>query len=91
MSERHRSVLLRHEEGHTGRHNNVATPLRQNNVAAPHRRRRRNASCALALTLHCSSDDDTGTLSYVKAIDVWMSSCSVFVFLSLFEFAVVNN
>lgn len=23
--------------------------------------------------------------------DVWMSSCSVFVFLSLMEFAVVNN
>ncbi|CAG9090333.1 unnamed protein product [Plutella xylostella] len=60
-SERHCSVLLRQEEGHTGRHKNVATPLRQNNVAAPHRscahcdtapaphRRRRNASCALAL------------------------------------------
>jgi hypothetical protein len=27
----------------------------------------------------------------VKAIDIWMSSCSVFVFLSLMEFAVVNN
>ncbi|XKL65709.1 hypothetical protein PGB90_009129 [Kerria lacca] len=30
-------------------------------------------------------------VSYVKAIDIWMSSCSVFVFLSLMEFAIVNN
>ena len=30
-------------------------------------------------------------VSYVKAIDIWMSSCSVFVFMSLMEFAVVNN
>lgn len=27
----------------------------------------------------------------MKAIDIWMSSCSIFVFLSLMEFAIVNN
>ncbi|XP_058795118.1 glycine receptor subunit alpha-2 isoform X2 [Phymastichus coffea] len=43
------------------------------------------------LTLATQNTQSLPPVSYVKAIDVWMSSCSVFVFLSLMEFAVVNN
>ena len=30
------------------------------------------------------------TVSYTKAIDIWMSTCLLFVFLALIEFAVAN-
>lgn len=45
----------------------------------------------LIATQNTQSQQSLPPVSYVKAIDVWMSSCSVFVFLSLMEFAVVNN
>ncbi|KOC68217.1 Glycine receptor subunit beta [Habropoda laboriosa] len=47
--------------------------------------------CLLPATQNTQSQQSLPPVSYVKAIDVWMSSCSVFVFLSLMEFAVVNN
>ncbi|XP_016662970.1 glycine receptor subunit alpha-4-like [Acyrthosiphon pisum] len=42
-------------------------------------------------TQNTQSQQSLPPVSYVKAIDIWMSSCSIFVFLSLMEFAVVNN
>lgn len=46
---------------------------------------------SIAATQNTQSQQSLPPVSYVKAVDVWMSSCSVFVFLSLMEFAVVNN
>lgn len=42
-------------------------------------------------TQNTQSQSSLPPVSYVKAIDVWMSSCTVFVFMSLMEFAVVNH
>ena len=41
-------------------------------------------------TQSTGSRDQLPRVSYVKAIDVWMSSCLVFAFASLIEFALVN-
>ena len=43
----------------------------------------------LTITLQ-SSGGQLPRVSYVKAIDVWMSTCLVFAFASLIEFAIVN-
>ncbi|CAG7835831.1 unnamed protein product, partial [Allacma fusca] len=42
-------------------------------------------------TQNTQSQSSLPPVSYVKAIDIWMSSCTVFVFMSLMEFAVVNH
>lgn len=41
-------------------------------------------------TQHAKSQASLPPVSYIKAIDIFMSSCTVFVFLSLMEYAVVN-
>ncbi|KAK8783961.1 hypothetical protein V5799_009674 [Amblyomma americanum] len=41
-------------------------------------------------TQHAKSQADLPPVSYIKAIDIFMSSCTVFVFASLMEYAVVN-
>lgn len=47
---------------------------------------------ALTIFAHifCLSDYLFFRVSYIKAIDLWMSTCLVFVFAALIEFAVVN-
>ena len=42
-------------------------------------------------TQNQQSQSSLPPVSYIKAIDVWMSSCTVFVFASLLEFGVVNH
>ena len=52
-----------------------------------------NLGLLTVLTLTLQSTASSGQLprvSYVKAIDVWMSTCLVFAFASLIEFAIVN-
>ncbi|KAG8188872.1 hypothetical protein JTE90_018277 [Oedothorax gibbosus] len=41
-------------------------------------------------TQHAQSQKSLPPVSYIKAIDVFMSSCTVFVFASLMEYAMVN-
>ena len=52
-----------------------------------------NIGLLTVLTLTTQSTGSAGQLprvSYIKAIDVWMSTCLVFAFASLIEFALVN-
>ncbi|XP_037087889.1 LOW QUALITY PROTEIN: glycine receptor subunit alphaZ1-like [Pollicipes pollicipes] len=41
-------------------------------------------------TQHANSQKSLPPVSYIKAIDVFMNACTVFVFLSLMEYAMVN-
>src|SRR2546423_1316504 len=41
-------------------------------------------------TQHAQSQKSLPPVSYIKAIDIFMSSCTIFVFASLMEYALVN-
>ncbi|OAD52008.1 Glycine receptor subunit alpha-2 [Eufriesea mexicana] len=88
----------RHSPGHFPADRSIDSRIRYGDhlelvwLAAGGIERLRNALVAcFAATQNTQSQQSLPPVSYVKAIDVWMSSCSVFVFLSLMEFAVVNN
>ena len=42
------------------------------------------------VTQSSGSKTDLPRVSYIKAIDVWMATCLIFVFAALIEFAYVN-
>ncbi|KAF4524863.1 hypothetical protein B566_EDAN012819 [Ephemera danica] len=41
-------------------------------------------------TQHANSQKSLPPVSYIKAIDVFMSTCTIFVFMSLMEYALIN-
>ena len=58
--------------------------------AVPARVTRGVTSLLTLSTQHANSQKSLPPVSYIKAIDVFMSGCTVFVFLSLMEYALVN-